>query len=127
MTDHLDDQEPVSDLMIPVPDTTEGTAASSSIWQGNNTDLMALVGVTISGMILFYCGTLGIGAYCIPIIPIILGIIGLVNSKDALNPERTKTMSWISIGVGAAFILLLVLVIAAYFAFIAYLVSIGEF
>ncbi len=80
-------------------------------FQGNNYDLMAVIGVTIAVITLLTCGTCNMGIYCLPFAPLILGAIGLFTAKDSVNPERTKLLSWLSLGVGVAILLLILAVI----------------
>jgi hypothetical protein len=91
-------------------------------FQGNSYDLAAVIGVTIGGMVLLSCLTCNLGYYCLPVAPIILGAIGLIAAKDAVDPDRTKLLSWLSLGAGVAVILLIVLFVAAYIAFIFFAV-----
>ena len=112
-------------LPIPTPSTSSESAmpqtSSNSIpFQGNNYDLVALIGLVIGGVTLFSCGTLGFGYYCLPVLPIILGIVGLLTAKDSLNPDRTRLFSWLSIGAGGVFLLLIIVVIGLYISLIAF-------
>ena len=50
--------------------------------------------------------------------PIILGTIGLVAAKDSVDPERTKLLSWLSVGSGVVILLLIFLFVALYVGFI---------
>jgi hypothetical protein len=90
---------------------------------GNTYDLMAVVGATIAGMTLFTCATCNFGFYCLPIIPILLGIVGLFTTREAVDPDRTRLLSWVSIGVGAAILLLIVVFVALYFGFIFFVIA----
>ncbi len=83
-------------------------------FQGNNYDLLSVVGVTIGGLVLLSCFTLNMVWYCFPLISIILGAIGLAMAKDSVNPQRTRLLSWISLGSGAAILALIVLAVIAY-------------
>ena len=83
---------------------------------GNSYDLTAVVAVTIGGVVLLTCATCNMGYYCLPFVPLILGIVGLVAAKDAVDPDRTKLLSWISVGIGGAIFLLIILAMMAYFA-----------
>jgi len=91
---------------------------------GNSYDVMSVVGVSVAGTTLFACGTCGTGFYCLPFIPVILGAIGLLSLKDSVNPERTKLLSWISIGVGAVFLLLLLLLILFYVVYFGFIFTV---
>jgi hypothetical protein len=83
-------------------------------FQGNNYDLMAIIGVTIGAVTLLSCATCNMGVYCLPFAPLILGAIGLFTAKDSVNPERTKLLSWLSLGAGIVFLLLILVVIVLY-------------
>ncbi|MEW5959791.1 MAG: hypothetical protein AB1801_18860 [Chloroflexota bacterium] len=87
---------------------------------GNSYDLTAVVGLTIGAVVLLSCATCNLGYYCLPFVPIILGIIGLVAAKDSVNPDRTKLLSWLSVGSGAAILLLMFVFIALYVGFIVF-------
>jgi hypothetical protein len=130
--------DPDSDsLPVPNPTGTEGagpeaeessTAETQSsfaqiTFQGNSYDLASVVGVTIGAVTLLTCATCNMGFYCLPIIPIVLGIIGLVSAKDSVDPERTRLLSWLSLGSGAVIVLLILLVIAAYIGIIIFAVA----
>ncbi len=104
--------QPELDSPLPLPPPTSIT------FQGNNYDLAAFTGLTTTAMVLLSCGTCGGGFYCLPFIPIVLGIIGLVTANESVDPERTKKLSWISLGVSGTLFLLLVLAILAYMLFI---------
>jgi len=93
------------------------------MFMGNTYDLMAVVGTTIAGTALFTCTTCNFGFYCLPVIPVLLGIVGLLTTRDAVDPDRTRLLSWISIGIGAAIFILLVLFIALYVGFIFYTIT----
>ena len=74
-----------------------------------------------------YClettGTIGMNFYgAIFFVTSWLGIIGLVAAKDAADPDRTKILSWLSLGSGVAVFLLIFLVIAANIAIIIFAV-----
>ncbi len=92
-------------------------------FRGNSYDLTAVVAVTIGGVILLTCATCNLGWYCLPFVPIILGLIALIAAKDSVDPERTKLLSWIGIGSGAAIILLLVIFFVAYLGFIFFAIA----
>ena len=76
-------------------------------FRGNNYDLMSVVGASIAGATLFACGTCGFGFYCLPFIPLILGVVGLFSLKESVDPDRTKLLSWAGIAVGSLFVLLI--------------------
>lgn len=111
------------ELTPPTPSPDVGTPQPDVIFKGNNYDLMSVVGVTIAGVMLFICATCNMGFYCLPLFPLVLGIIGLLTSKEAADPDRTRLLSWISIGVGGAIVLLIALIIVAYAGFIIFVLA----
>jgi hypothetical protein len=94
-------------------------------FQGNNYDLTAIIGATGAAILLISCGTLGLATYCLPVAALIVGFIGLRNAKDAVNPERTRQLSWVSIGVGGVILLGLILLIILYVVLIAFGIAAG--
>jgi hypothetical protein len=114
--------EPVSDTEVEVTETER--AKPTVTFMGNSYDLTSVVGATVGGVVLFTCVTCNFGWYCLPIIPIILGIIALVSAKDSVDPERTRKLSWIGIGSGAFFIIIGILAFIAYFAFLFFVIGI---
>jgi hypothetical protein len=114
--------EPVSDTEVEVTETER--AKPTVTFMGNSYDLTSVVGATVGGVVLFTCVTCNFGWYCLPIIPIILGIIALVSAKDSVDPERTRKLSWIGIGSGAFFIIIGILAAIAYFAFLFFVIGI---
>ncbi|MBN1218801.1 MAG: hypothetical protein JXM69_07730 [Anaerolineae bacterium] len=95
-------------------------------FRGNGYDLAAVIGVTIGGMVLLSCVTCNLAYYAFPFIPIILGIVGLVLAKDSVEPERTKLLSWLSLGSGAIFLLLAFLCVLIYLGFIIFAVAVDS-
>jgi hypothetical protein len=106
---------------VPVPQP-EG-ATPEITFQGNNYDLMAVVGVTIGVTVLISCFTLNLIWYCLPVVAVILGVVGLSVAKDSVNPERTRQLSWISLGTGSAILALVILGILAYIGIIVFAIA----
>jgi hypothetical protein len=92
-------------------------------FRGNNYDLLAVVGVTIGAVILFSCVTCNFGFYCLPFLPIVAGAVGLASAKDSVDPERTRLLSWLSIGSGGIILLLILLIVIAYVGFFAFAIA----
>ena len=103
-----------------MPAAAEAGSGPVITFQGNSYDLASVIGVTAGALVLFSCFTCNLGYYCLPFVPIILGIIGLVAAKDSVDPERTKLLSWLSVGSGAIILLLIFLFIALYIGFIVF-------
>lgn len=124
MTENITPSTP-NDDSIPVPQPESGNTGTTPVvtFQGNNYDLMAVIGVTIGGMVLISCFTLNMIWYCLPVVSVILGAIGLSVAKDSVNPERTRQLSWISLGMGGAIIALVILGILVYVGIIVFAIA----
>jgi hypothetical protein len=85
----------------------------------NGNDLIALL-AGISGVLsIATCFGVGI-ALCVPplpLLPLLLGGIGLVGSRGASNPEKARILSWIGIAGGVGFVALVLLLIVGSLAF----------
>jgi len=111
-----------------VPVETGAVSGSKPVvtFRGNNYDLMSVVGASIAGATLFACGTCGFGFYCLPFIPLILGVVGLFSLKESVDPDRTKLLSWAGIAVGSLVVLLIlagILFYILYFTFIFLMIA----
>lgn len=71
---------------------------------GNTYDLAALSSVAIA--LFTFSSCLG-ASYCWPFVGILLGMVGLISAKDALDPQRTRLLAWLGIGGGALFLVLI--------------------
>jgi hypothetical protein len=117
----MDDNSPeFLNNSIPEPETAINPVVT---FQGNNYDLAAVVGVTIGAITLLSCASFGLATYCMPFLSVILGVVGLVAAKDSANPERTRLLSWISIGVGGLILLLIVALVVLYAVFIGFAIT----
>lgn len=118
--------EPV--VVIPSSEGTAERAGSSRVqitFMGNSYDLTAVVAVVTGGVIAFSCLTCNMGYYCLPVIPVVLGVVGLISAEDSADPKRTRLLSWIGIGSGGVVLLLIILAIVLYVAFIALAIVLG--
>ena len=75
---------------------------------GNTNDMVAVVGAVTAGIAGLCCITGGYGIYCLPIVPIVLGIAALINASQSVDPERTRRWGWVSLGVGGGVLVLLI-------------------
>lgn len=64
------------------------------IYQGNNQDLNAFLAMLMGVFTLASCCG---AAYCLPFAAVVLGILALINAKDAIDPRRTRQQAWIGI------------------------------
>jgi hypothetical protein len=85
-------------------------------FRGNSYDLTALGALASGVLVLLMCLTFGQFAYCLPFIALVLGAIGLLAGKDAINPERTRLWSWLGIGGAGLSVLLTILLFFSYLA-----------
>ncbi|MBN1248957.1 MAG: hypothetical protein JXC32_14955 [Anaerolineae bacterium] len=95
-------------------------------FRGNTYDLSALGAFAGGILVLVSCLTCGQAFYCLPVIPLILGLIGLVMAKDAVDEERTRLWSWLGIGGSGLALLFLIFAVFSYFAFIALIVLLSQ-
>ncbi len=100
-------------------------AGPEATFKGNTYDLAAL-GALISGIIaLFSCVTCGMGIYCLPLVPLVLGLIGLLSARQSVQEERTRLWSWLGIAAGGFIVLLTIAGIVLYVAFVVLAVAAG--
>lgn len=91
-------------------DPEQGFASQrSSIFRGNSYDVAALGALASGVLVLFTCLTCGFGYYCLPFVPMLLGLVGIAAARDAIDEERTKLWSWLGIGAGVIAVLGLIL------------------
>ncbi|MBN2390814.1 MAG: hypothetical protein JXR84_08825 [Anaerolineae bacterium] len=74
-------------------------------FMGNTYDLAALGALGSGVLVLFSCLTCNMGYYCLPFIPLLLGLVGIVSAREAVNKERTQLWSWLGIGAGIVVII----------------------
>lgn len=93
---------------------------------GNSYDLTSLGALASSGLLLFLCVTCNMGFYCLPVLPLLLGIVGVVFASESVDQERTRTWSWIGLGTGAVAVLLILLCVLAYIALFVLAIVMAE-
>ncbi len=94
------------------------------IYQGNNQDLNAFLAMLMGAFSLASC----CGAvYCLPFVAVVLGILSLLNAKDAIDPRRTRQQAWLGILSGGCLSGLLLAGIAFYvFVYGTVIASVGN-
>ena len=97
----------------------------SSIFRGNSYDVAALGALASGVLVLFTCITCGFGYYCLPFVPMLLGLIGIAAARDAIDEESTKLWSLLGIGAGVIAVLGLILGVLLSCLFLAMLGSSG--
>jgi len=102
-----------------------GRARPQVTFMGNSYDLTAVVAVVTGGVIAFSCLTCNLGYYCLPVVPVVLGLVGLLSAEDSVDPSRTRLLSWLGVGGGGIVILLMLLGLVLYFGFIILAIMFG--
>jgi hypothetical protein len=95
-------------------------------FKGNTYDLMSLGSLIAGVLILFSCLTCNMGYYCLPFIPAVLGIVGVITARQAVEPERTRLWSWLSIAASGIVFLLIAAAIVLYIGLIVVMIATGE-
>ncbi len=96
-------------------------------FMGNTYDLLAVSGMVSSLILMFICLTCNMGFYCLPFIPLGLGLFGLLTAQDAIDAKRTQTLSWVNIGIAAAILLIGMLFLILYIGLMVFIAAEGGF
>jgi thiol:disulfide interchange protein len=103
--------------VIELPRLPEAPAVTARHRNGN--DLVALL-AGISG-ILSIATCFGVGlAVCappLPLVPLLLGAVGLAGARRATQPEQARMLAWLGIAGGAGYIALALLLVTGALAF----------
>ncbi len=59
-------------------------------FMGNTYDLAALGALGSGALVLFSRLTCNMGYYCLPLIPLLLGLVGVISAREAVNKERPQ-------------------------------------
>jgi hypothetical protein len=105
---------------------TPRPAPPEATFKGNAYDLAALGALTSGVVVLFSCLTCNMGFYCLPLLPLVLGLIGLLSARQSVEEERTRLWSWLGIAAGGFIVLLIIAGIALYIAFVVLAVVAGQ-
>lgn len=95
-------------------------------FMGNTYDVVGLGALASGVLVLLSCLTCGQLFYCLPVVPVLLGVLGLVMAKDAVDGDRTRAWSWLGIGTGGVAVLLFAAAVVGYFAFIIFIVAMSQ-
>ena len=101
-------------------------SAPQVTFRGNTYDLVALGSLFTGALILFSCLTCNMGYYCLPVISIALGAVGVLGARQSVELDRTKLWSWLGIAAGGILFLLIVLGILLYVGLIILAVAAEE-
>ena len=99
------------------PDYSSGTPVSSE--SANNADRWALIALAVSLTVVLSCVP---GFTCLA--PLIVGIVALMQARNAANPDRARTYGWIATGIGIVIMLGGLAIITLYGA--AFIAALGE-
>lgn len=108
----------------PASPANQDTAARAT-FLGNTYDLAALGALGSGILALLSCVTCNTVYYCLPLLPIAFGVVGLVAAERSVNAHRTRTWSWIGIAAGVFILLVALAAIALYIAFVVLLLYAG--
>jgi hypothetical protein len=109
------------ETILPAENETPPPEPQASM-HGNGFDLTSL-GALVSGvLLLFLCLTCNMGFYCLPLLPLVLGIIGLATASRSVDQTRSHKMAWVGLGSGVLAILLMIAGIVIYFALVALII-----
>jgi len=118
--------EPTLSPAVPAEPGAPGQTSRPQVtFMGNSYDLVAVVAATVGGLMAASCLTCNTIWYCMPVGAIVLGLVGLLSTKEAIDADRTRLLSWIGVAGGAVVLLLVVLGIIAYVALIGFAIVAG--
>jgi hypothetical protein len=98
----------------------------SVTFRGNTYDLISLGSLISGALLLFSCLTCNTGYYCLPLLSIALGAIGVLSARQSVEAQRTRLWSWLGIAAGGIVLLLIVLLVVCYIGFIVLAVATEE-
>ena len=120
------DSEAVDEIELPAPEEAASTERPAVTFMGNSYDLASLGALGTGLLSLFMCLSCNMGFYCLPFLPIVLGLIGMLSASEAVDSDRTRTWSWIGLGAGVFFLVLMAAAIVLYLALVILIISSGE-
>jgi len=112
--------EELKEALSTVPEGELDLAGAPKVkFRGNTYDLISLGSLITGGLILFTCVTCNMGYYCLPIVSLALGAVGLLSARQAVDENRTRLWSWLGIAAGGIILLLITLCFILYIGFFA--------
>ncbi|TFG67414.1 MAG: hypothetical protein E4H27_09035 [Anaerolineales bacterium] len=85
-----------------------------TVFEVNAHDLSAFIALICGVIVFLVCASCGLGLYLLPLVAIVMGLIGLIIAKNAVNPQRAQLLSWLGLGSGIITVLLALIGIAVY-------------
>ena len=124
-TESIPEQDSI--VVVDTPEPEEGMTGVKVTFMGNTYDLLSVVSVVTGGLVLLSCLTCNMGYYCLPIVPIVLGLVGVLSAHQSVDRERTRLLSWLGVASGGVLLLALFAVVAMYVGFIVFMIALGGF
>jgi hypothetical protein len=124
-------QEPTGDMpassseehverALPTVEVGEGAPPGEPqvTFRANTYDLLSLGSLITGALILFSCLTCNLGYYCLPLVSVVLGAVGVLSARQAVEEKRTRLWSWLGIATGGIVLLFVVAAIVLYIGFL---------
>ncbi|MGE5140245.1 MAG: hypothetical protein ACM3JD_12340, partial [Rudaea sp.] len=108
-----------SSFEVPGPQVPAQPPLVTQEYRGNQYDVYSLIAGTLGGATLAMCVSGNLLLYCLPVAPLVLGIIALRRAPTSVDPQRTRNLAWIGIaggGLGTLLTLCMLMFLVAYFA-----------
>ena len=91
-----------------------------------STVLISLGALITGAMILFSCLTCNMGYYCLPLVSIALGAVGVLSARQSVDARRTRLWSWVGIAAGAFLLFFIAALFALYIGFIVLAIVVDQ-
>ncbi len=124
---------PPSSLNTEVPPSSVKDAQPPLVaeqYRGNQYDVYSMLAATLGGTVLALCFSANVGFYCLPIVPLVLGIIAYRNARTSVDPQRTRNLALLGIaggGLGTLLAICMIMFLVLYFGFIFLAIGGGIF
>ena len=111
-------QQPVWNPPVDLPGPTAAPGEAQPTTTG---DRWAIAALAIAATTLISCIPL---VNClVPLVPLVVGIITLTKAKTAIDPSKARLYGWLATGLGIAFLLGIIALIAIYGTLLATLMN----
>jgi hypothetical protein len=101
-------------IALPAAESVGPPGVPQVTFRGNTYDLASLGALGVGVLLLFSCLTCNMGYYCLPIVAVALGAVGLLGARQSVEEGRTRLWSWLGIAAGGVVLLIIVLLIVLY-------------
>jgi hypothetical protein len=112
-------EPPPTPAPLEPPDTPTAPdllASRGTVYRGNGYDITALIAAVTGLLAILSCATFGYMMYCLPLLPLALGLVGVLTTRRAADPGRSRVFGWIGLGTGALTTLILVVLVMLWFS-----------